>query len=133
MSRIDWDAVASVLNATPGVAAAWAFGSALDGLQRPGSDLDLAVLFGERPSLPERARLRARLEEALQIPDIDLMVLNDASPIARFEALCGRLLCCRDVDRRVELASLTAREYEDEMGFLQAGMAYYKERQTGKS
>ena len=69
MSRIDWDAVASVLNATPGVAAAWAFGSAQDGRQRPGSDLDLAVLFGERPSLSERAGLRARLEEALQIPD----------------------------------------------------------------
>ena len=130
MSRTDWDALARVLDAAPGVAAAWVFGSAQDGQTRPGGDLDLAVLFAERPSLTERARLRAQLEERLQIGEIDLMVLNEASPIARFEALCGRLVCCRDVGLRTEFASLTAREYEDDMIVLETGMAYYKDRET---
>jgi hypothetical protein len=43
------------------------------------------------------------------------VVLNDASPILRFEALCGRRICCADENRCAEFASLTAREYEDEM------------------
>ena len=43
------------------------------------------------------------------------VVLNDASPILRFEALCGKRLLCRDPDRCAVFASLTARECEDEM------------------
>lgn len=84
----------------PGVIAAWVFGSAQGGEIREGSDLDLAVLFREIPSLDERADLRAGLQERLRMDEIDLLVLNGASPIARFEAISGRAIYCRDLAAR---------------------------------
>jgi predicted nucleotidyltransferase len=102
---------------------AWVFGSARDGEVRPGSDLDIAVLFAEKPSLDTLARCRASLQEALQFEDIDLVPLNGASPILRFEALQGIRVCCTDEDRCAEFASLTAREYEDEMAMCQRWLA----------
>ncbi len=62
------------------------------------------------------------------IDEIDLLVLNDAAPIACFEAISGRAVFCRDRFRRAEFVSLRAREYEDEMGVLRRGMKYYRER-----
>ena len=122
MSAIDWQRLRSVLADAPRVVAAWVFGSAQDGHVRAGGDLDIGVLFACRPSLAERAELRARLQEALLIDAIDLTVLNGASPIARFEAISGRGVFCRDPEKRAEFASLTAREYEDEGALLQWGV-----------
>jgi len=109
------------------VVATWVFGSAKDGYVKSGSDLDIGVLFSAVPSLDERVILREYLQKSLQFDDIDLVILNEASPITRFEAICGRLVFVRDQNRWAEFFSLTAREYEDEMAFLQKGMAMYKE------
>ena len=46
------------------------------------------------PSLEELADLRVDLQDVLQFDDIDLLVLNDASPILRFKAASGRQLYC---------------------------------------
>ena len=112
---IDWQRTAQIWEAMPELVAAWAFGSAQDGTVDPGSDVDIAVLFESAPSLDTQIALLAELQEALQFEDIDLVVLNDANPILRFEAISGRPLFCRDLERRAGFASLTAREYEDEM------------------
>jgi hypothetical protein len=69
--------------------------------------------------------LVSRLEETMRVGEIDLAVLNGASPILRFEALSGRAVFCRNLDRRAEFASLTGREYEDEMALLRRGMEIY--------
>lgn len=98
-----------------GIVGAWLFGSAKDGEVRYGRDVDIGVLFDKKPGLDALALCRARLQKALQSDDIDLVVLNGASPILRFEALCGKRVYCADEDRCAEFASLTAREYEDEM------------------
>ena len=42
--------------------------------------------------------------------------------IVRFEAISGQSLFCRDLARRAEFASLTARKYEDEMAFWQRAL-----------
>ena len=116
MSKIiDWDRAQPVWQATPGVIAAWAFGSAQDGRVRVGSDIDIGLLMASLPSLDEQLELVAKLESALQVDTVDLVILNDANPILRFEAISGRAIYCRDMGRRAEFASLTAREYEDEM------------------
>jgi len=128
MSKVDWQRAGNVLADMPGVVAAWAFGSAQSGPIHPDSDLDIGVLFSSRPSLAERAELRARLQEALHFDEIDLLVLNEASPMARFEAISGRSLFCRDPGKRAEFASLTAREYEDEMALLRWGMEIRADR-----
>lgn len=123
--RIDWDIAAQAFESFPNVIAAWAFGSAQEGDIREGSDLDIAVLFQTVPSLDERAELRAELQKNLQFDDIDLLVLNGASPITRFEAISGRPIYCRDVGARAEFDSLTAREYEDAIAFIQWGLESY--------
>jgi predicted nucleotidyltransferase len=121
-TRIDWNRTKQVWDTAPNVVAAWAFGSAQCGRVKTGSDVDIAVLMESSPSLDERLELLGRLQDALQVEEIDLLVLNDANPIARFEAILGLPLFCRDLARRAEFASLTAREYEDEMAFWQRAL-----------
>jgi hypothetical protein len=67
-----------------------------------------------------------KLQSALNIEEIDLVVLNKANPILRFEAISGRSLFCRDLSRRAEFASLTAREYEDSMAMVERALAERK-------
>jgi len=98
-----------------GIVGAWLFGSAQDGEVRDGGEVDIGVLFDEKPGLDAMAVCRARLQKILRFDAIDLVILNGTSPILRFEALCGKRVYCADEDRCAEFASLTAREYEDEM------------------
>lgn len=70
----------------------------------------------------EWATLRADLQQTLQFERIDLVILNQANPILRFEAVSGRPVFCRDAARRAEFVSLTAREYEDEMAWVRRSM-----------
>jgi predicted nucleotidyltransferase len=116
MSKIiDWDRAQSVWKARPEIIAAWVFGSARDGHVRVGSDLDIGVFMKSVPSMDEQLELVAELESALRIGNIDLVILNEVNPILRFEAISGCAIYCSDMSRRAEFASLTAREYEDEM------------------
>jgi hypothetical protein len=70
------------------------------------------------------AGLRADMQDALRFDDIDLVVLNEAHPLLRFEAVSGKRLFCRDEAQTASFVSLTAREYEDAMAFLQSGLSY---------
>jgi predicted nucleotidyltransferase len=113
--KINWQDTIAVWEAWPDVVAVWAFGSAQGGEIQLGSDVDVAVL-GERPfTLDKRLQILEQLQTQLQFDDIDLIVLNEANVILRFEAVSGRLLFCRDRQQMAAFVSLTAREYEDEM------------------
>ena len=122
MYSVDWAQIERILAASPNIIAAWVFGSAQGGEIRTGSDLDIGVLFDSKPLLDELLDLSGNLQQALQFDDIDLVPLNEANPILRFEAISGRSVFCRDASRRAEFASLTAREYEDEMAQLHRAM-----------
>jgi len=61
-----------------GVVAAYVFGSRATGTHRGTSDLDVAVLLDRGLGLLERERLVARLADALGVPDVDLVVLDEA-------------------------------------------------------
>lgn len=117
--KIEWEQTESIWKTTPKLIAAWAFGSAQDGEIRLGGDVDIGLLFESPPSLDEQLDLLAKLQDALQFEAIDLVVLNEANPILRFEAISGKSLFCRDAGQRAEFVSLAAREYEDEMAFWQ--------------
>ena len=70
------------------------YGSRARGQARPESDVDLALLFGRRPrpTAWELAAARTELEDRLG-QDVDLVVLDTASPILAMEVLRhGRLL-----------------------------------------
>lgn len=112
--KFNVDAIAMILSKF-NVVGGWLFGSAVSGVIADQSDIDIAVLFREKPGLDELAECRALLQKALCFDDIDLVVLNDASVILRFETLMGKRVLCTDKALCAEFASLTAREYEDEM------------------
>lgn len=118
MRRVNWKKVQRVWQHHPNIAAAWAFGSAQEGVVRAGSDIDFGILFSVKPSLDDLTDLRAELQEILGFEEIDVIPLNEGSPVLRFEALMGRCLYCADYERRAEFASLTSREYEDDMTML---------------
>jgi predicted nucleotidyltransferase len=119
MFNVDFQRAEQVLSAYPNIVAAWVFGSAQSGQIREGSDLDIGVLFDSKPSFDQLLELVGDLQRALQFENIDLVPLNEANSILRFEAISGRSLFCRDAGLRAEFASLTAREYEDEMALLE--------------
>ena len=112
--KFNVDAIAPVLSEF-NVVGGWLFGSAVSGVVAAQSDIDIAVLFRDKPGLDELAECRLLLQNTLCFDDIDLVVINDASVILRFAALMGRRVLCADEALCAEFASLTAREYEDEM------------------
>ena len=126
MSRqIDWQETVPIWEANSKIVAVWAFGSAQAGMVREGGDVDTAVLTTSPLSFKEQLTLLGQLQTALQTDDIDLVILNDANPILRFEAVSGKRLFCRDLSVVASFVSLTAREYEDEMAQWQMALEKY--------
>jgi predicted nucleotidyltransferase len=127
MSRtVDWGQTQTIWEGTSTVVAAWAFGSAQDGALREGSDADIAVLTEGTLTFEQQLDLLGRLQDALQLDKVDLVILNDANPILRFEAVSGRQLFNRDPEEVAGFVSLTAREYEDEMAQWERAMANHR-------
>jgi predicted nucleotidyltransferase len=65
------------------------FGSTARGQRRPASDLDIAIHFAgprqQPPTLPEEARVEGAFFDLLGPRcDLDMVVLNDASPLLRW-------------------------------------------------
>lgn len=126
MSRqIDWERTVPIWEANLKIVAAWAFGSAQDGTVREGGDVDTAVLTTTPLTFEEQLTLLGELQTAFQMDEIDLVILNDANPILRFEAVSGKRLFCRDLSAMAGFVSLTAREYEDEMAQWQMALDRY--------
>ena len=99
----------------PRVLAVYGFGSRLyaDAVG-PSSDVDLAVLMGRRLSLAEELNLRAAVVEELRCDDIDLVVLDQAPPLLRYEVVAaGRRLFTRDERAAEAFEERTYREYFD--------------------
>jgi len=95
-----------------GVAAAWLFGSQTR-VPRPGADIDLAVLFQNRPDPIDLLEVRVDLERLAGRP-VDVIDLDAASPIVAFQALkTGRLIADADRRRRVDFVAHLPGRYED--------------------
>jgi predicted nucleotidyltransferase len=72
----------------PGIAAVYLYGSAASGKEHNHSDLDIALLCkkGEEPEFNEQLQIADDLTSALG-KEIDLLILNGASPIIRMQVL----------------------------------------------
>lgn len=101
----DEGSVTATLSASPvgGLVAAWLFGSAAAGRLHAESDVDVGVLLDPQVHRSARDRFEARialsgaLAEALGDRIVDVVILNDVSPLfARRIVREGRLLLCRD-------------------------------------
>jgi hypothetical protein len=76
-----------LLSGRPNIVAAWVFASGMEGQIAAGSDLDRGVLIAVPPTVDELVELREKLQRSRQFDDIELVVLNEASPITRYEAV----------------------------------------------
>lgn len=85
-----------------------------------------------RLDLLERARLAARLAEALGVPDVDLVVLDEAGLELRGRVVQeGRLIYSRDEPARVGFEVRTRSEYIDYLPTLRALERSYLARIAG--
>jgi predicted nucleotidyltransferase len=115
--------------ARAGVRFAYLFGSRASGESRVESDADVAIMGERSLDLLERARLAARLAEALGVPDVDLVMLNEAGLELRGRVVQdGKLIYSRDEPARVGFEVRTRSEYLDYLPTLRALERSYLER-----
>jgi predicted nucleotidyltransferase len=119
----DQVAVAAIRSAVPALVAVYRFGSSVSGEQRPGSDVDLAVLTATSLDPLLRFDLQERLASALH-KSVDLVDLRVASPVMAIQIIGkGRVLLDNDASARGRFEDLTygvyARLNEERRGILQ--------------
>lgn len=122
MKKIDFSIINNIWKAVNNLVGVWVFGSSKKGFLNQDSDLDFGLLFSFLPTIEDLAGLRVKLQLALSVENIDLIVLNNANPILKFEAISGNNLFCNDIEKCSAFVSLCAREYEEAVAFLKYGM-----------
>ena len=99
------------------ILAAYLFGSYARGRQGPMSDVDIAVLLEERGGKIDRKLLHARLHHdlgRLLRKDIHILILNDASYLARIEAMFnGRCVHVKDDEALARFKMLSSSLFAD--------------------
>ena len=107
---------------------AYVFGSCASGTARPGSDVDVAILFDHLPAPASLDRLTEDLGAATE-RRVDLVVLNVAPPLLAREVIArGRLVKCRHEDERVWFVTRTTARYQDTAHLRRVQYAYLRER-----
>ena len=89
--NINLKAVAKVIQEREDVLLAYIFGSRAIStrVHTPSSDIDIAVLFTHSPSLRELLSFRAHLTRLLKTDSVDLVSLNEAPPLLKYEVIVG--------------------------------------------
>jgi predicted nucleotidyltransferase len=122
IASLDREALAAVAQ-THGLDLVVLFGSTARGQRRPASDLDIAVHFAgprqDPPTLPEEARVEGSLLDLLGLRcDLDMVVLNDASPLLRWNVARHGIPLFAGSPTRWTLFQIRAhRDYEDSARF----------------
>jgi predicted nucleotidyltransferase len=110
----------------PDIPFAYLFGSAQNGVVKPGSDIDVAVYYkGTDPF----ARFNVEEQIALAIGrrlQVDIVMLRNANPVLAFEALKGKLLFVREecMDEYADFYTRTWRDYEEEIYWMKTELIY---------
>ena len=107
------------------------FGSVATGRARPDSDIDIAVLLDSKvqPSqfLEYRLELMADLGSALRRFNVDVVVLNEATPLLAHRVLSqGKLVFERSASARVRFQVQTASRYLDLIPMFETHIRYLK-------
>lgn len=106
LESIQGRGVSSILRARMGATVALLFGSHARGCARADSDVDIAVLLTRPEPIPmTRLQIQQELADYLR-HDVDLVVLNSASPVLVMQVLANHKVIFSD--DKVGLASLQA-------------------------
>lgn len=100
-----------------GVELAFLFGSAAKGRMLPESDVDVAIWLKDPQNQEEINRLWGDLEDLLR-KEVDLILLNRASPTIAWAALRGYPLLIQDYRLYLSLLLEVSREAEDFQDFV---------------
>jgi len=124
-------AVSRCLAKRPEIQAAYVFGSVASGRARADSDVDVAVLIDRRVPpgriLKYRLKLMADLGTALHRSDVDVVILNEASPLLAHRVLSqGTLVFERSASARVRFQTKTAGLYLDLIPTFETHIRYLK-------
>lgn len=97
---------------------AYLHGSVANGTPLPDSDVDIALVLSEIPPPYERLKLeleiQAALEDACQLANVDVRVINQAPIMAQGPIVQeGILLYSRDREQRIAFEVLTRKKYFD--------------------
>lgn len=113
----------------PEIDFAFVFGSYANGTQRPDSDLDIAIYLNTEVSLDIISR-SISIIETISGKRCDLCILNEVSEILRFEVLKGKLIFVREekIEEYARFYSLTCREYEDQMAWMNKQLRLREQR-----
>ncbi len=107
---------------------AYLFGSAARNAAGTLSDLDLAVYLDERVDIfSYRLKLMELLAKELRTENFDLIVLNRASVLLRYEVIKEGTVLKEDRTRRVMFETKVLREYLDTAHLRQVQRQYLKE------
>lgn len=106
--------IVQACQARPEIIAAWLFGSFACGTSKPNSDIDIAILLqGEDPYPMFAPELASDLERSLRRP-VDVVVLNRAGELLKFEVRCkGHLIVDRHPSARKHFEIMSRKYYED--------------------
>lgn len=124
--------LAALARRRPEFIAVYLFGSQANGKAGPLSDVDVAILLdGSR--VPAKLFFKLRLEliaEASHVcrrDDVDVVLLNEATPLLAYEAVRGgELLYERDHSARVSFEARAVQQYLDLEPFYRVGRHYLK-------
>lgn len=95
------------------IVAAYLFGSAATGRERPHSDIDLALMIRGSIDGFERVELETALSNLLG-KDVDLVIFSQAPPLLQHQILkYGRLICESDTGERVRQEVAARWQYLD--------------------
>jgi uncharacterized protein len=126
-------AVVRFLRSRTEVQAAYIFGSVASGTQRPDSDVDIGVLVSDkimrRDPFRYRLKLMADLMSVLGRDDVDLILLNQASPLLAHRVLSkGKLILERSASARVAFQVRAVNRYLDTQPMRNTYLAYLKKQ-----
>jgi predicted nucleotidyltransferase len=96
-----------------GIYLVFLFGSSVSRRVHPASDVDIGILFGSVPNVSRINALAAELSSLLKT-EVDLVVLNHASPILKMQVLKkGVLVFTRDLKVYHQFFVDTVNQYDD--------------------
>ena len=123
------DRINAILANDSQVKFAYVFGSRARGDHNPASDIDIAVFIEDHVSpLPHRLRLMEIISRGIGSEHFDLITLNDAPPVLKYEVVRQGRVIKEDKQRRVAFEVQVIDEYLDTEHLRQTQRLYLKEQ-----